>query len=637
MARVSRQEAEALYFQHISSGNEQAAKAVSDSLGYIPKAPVGNFEAGFRGFGQGGTFGYQDEMSAALSAGAQSLFNDANYDDAYAASLKRLREKNRLAAENPFYTAGEIAGAVAVPLGAGSLAGINAGLKGASAAGRALRAGVAGAGQGALAATGYSERQDIERLNDAGIPAAVGGALGAGLPMVGPRLLDGFGRLANAAFDTPTRAAERAIGREMGSYNTVGEVRGALDELGPEGMLADLAPGAGVQAVSKAGDNIPGGSLPDALARRQAGAPERARGIIEDATGAKIDDYAGRVEELQKRATQAGKGYNAIRRLEIPRELVDDILMTDSPLVRSAKRNAQAAMAEEGIAVRLDDAYSVPLAFLDEMKRHLDSVAAMGAGPGSGVTGSQARRAARLAEELRDKIDDIVPEYAQTRGAYAEVMGELEALGASASNSMKNPGGRQVFRIGEPGVLDDLAGRVDDMTPAEFENFRLGAAQGADARIAQRARPQSSVSTIFNADVDDSLGSRVIDLITPNSTSAKRARQALEAERQMHDTFTRVTPNVGAKTQGNIAANTRGDLSVMSMVKDAVLPGGLTRETAQAMQALLQRGDLSEKQLRRIVKESARMGLLEANPEQMELWLKAATATTRVGVGLMEE
>jgi hypothetical protein len=175
------------------------------------------------------------------------------------------------------------------------------------------------------------------------------------------------------------------------------------------------------------------------------------------------------------------------------------------------------------------------------------------------------------------------------------------------------------------------------MTPAQAENFRLGAAQGADDVITRRARAGSNVATIFNADVPDSMGSRVLDIIVPDSIAANRARQALEAERQMHNTFTRVTPNVGAKTQGNIAANTRGDLSVMNMVKEAVLPGGLTRETAQAMQALLQRGDLSEAQLRRIVKESARMGLLEANPEQMELWLKLATATTRVGVGLMEE
>jgi hypothetical protein len=632
MARVSRQEAEALYLQHIRAGNEQAAKAVSDSLGYIPKVPVGDGEAAFRGFGQGATFGYQDEMSAALSAGAQSLFNDANYDDAYAAAIKRMREDNRLAAENPFYTAGEIVGGVVAPGGA-----VGAGLKGASAAGRVLRAGVAGAGQGALAATGYSERQDIERLNDAGIPAAVGGALGAGLPMVGPRLLDGLGRLKNAAFDTPMRGAERAIGREMGSFNTVDEVRGALDALGPQGMLADLAPGAGVQAVSKAGDSIPGGSLPDALARRQAGAPGRVRGIMEDATGSKVDDYAGRVEDLQGRAATAGTAYEAIRNQAIPRELIDDIIEINSPLMVQAVRNARAAMAEEGRDVVLNDAYAVPLAFLDKVKQHLDAVAASGGGPGSGVNGAQARRAADLAAKLRGRMDEIVPEYANTRGAYAEVMGELEALGASASNSMKNPGGRQVFRIGEPGVLDDVADRVSNMTPAQAENFRLGAAQGADDVITRRARAGSNVATIFNADVPDSMGSRVLDIIVPDSIAANRARQALEAERQMHNTFTRVTPNVGAKTQGNIAANTRGDLSVMNMVKEAVLPGGLTRETAQAMQALLQRGDLSEAQLRRIVKESARMGLLEANPEQMELWLKLATATTRVGVGLMEE
>ena len=632
MAKAKRREAEALYFQYIRAGQRDAAKQVSDALGYIPKVPVGTVEALARGAGQGLTFGFQDEASAALSAGMQSLFNDANYDDAYAASLARMRGDNRLAAENPFYTGGEIVGAVANPLGA-----VGAGLKGASAAGRLARAGGMGAVQGGISGVGYSERQGSERLNDAAAPAVVGGLLGAAAPMVAPRLIEGAERLKNAAFDTPTQAGERAIGREMGSYNTVGEVRDALDALGPQGMLADLAPSAGVQAVSRAGDNIPGGSLPDALARRQRAAPDRVRGIMEDATGTNIDDYAGRVEELQARAEQAGKGYDAIRRYEVPRELVDDILEINSPLVKSAMRNAQAAMAEEGVPVRLDDAYSVPLAFLDHMKRHLDSVAKSGGGRGSGVTGSQAGRAKRLAEELRDKIDDIVPEYAQTRGAYAEVMGELEALGASASNKARNPGGLQVFRIGEPGVLDDLATRVDDMTPAQFENFRLGAAQSADALIAQRARPQSNVSTIFNADVDDSLGARVLDLITPDSSAANRARQALEAERQMHDTFTRVTPNVGSKTQGNVAANSRGALSVMSMVKDAVLPGGLTRETAQAMQALLQRGDLSERQLRRIVKESARMGLLEANPEQMELWLKAATATTRAGVGLMEE
>lgn len=629
MARIAKKDAEALYVQYIRAGNKQAAKTISDSLGYVPQMDVGVVEAFGRGAGQGLTFGFQDEMSAALSAGAQSLFNDANYDDAYAASLDRIRGDNRMAAENPGYLPGEIAGSIISPVGA-----VGMGAKGASAAGRLLRGAGGGATQGALAGVGYSERQGTERLNDAGMPAAVGAATGAIVPAVAPRAVEGVRQLWDVATTGAERRAERIIGREMAGISSAKEGMDALRELGPAGMLVDLAPGAGVQAMARAGDAGLGG----AVSARQAAAPSRARGILEQATGAKAASYDKSAEAITRKASLAGEGYDAIRRQEIPRELVDDILEINSPLVKSAMRNAQAAMAEEGIPVRLNDAYSVPLAFLDHMKRHLDSVAAMGAGPGSGVTGSQARRAARLAEELRDKIDDIVPEYAQTRGAYAEAMGELEALGASASNNTRNPGGRQIFNVTDPAMLDATADRVANMTPAEAANFRLGAAQGADDLMARRAKQNTNFGALINADVEDSVRSRVLDLIVPDSAAAAQARSALAAERQMFDTYARLSPNIGSKTQPNSSAVQRGQqTTVLSMLKEVLFPDGLTLETAEAMQVLLQRGDITEKQMKRIVENSARQGLLEVTPGQMEFWYRAAGIGTRASQGALFE
>jgi hypothetical protein len=98
---------------------------------------VGPIEAGARGFGQGLTFGFSDEMIAGASAAVKKLFSDKDFSELYGLEVGRQRARDVSAeAQQPgAFVGGEIAGAL------GTLA-IPAGqvIRGAGAAGRGIKA-----------------------------------------------------------------------------------------------------------------------------------------------------------------------------------------------------------------------------------------------------------------------------------------------------------------------------------------------------------------------------------------------------------------------------------------------------------------------------------------------------------------
>lgn len=634
MAEGTRKQWEARYFRAVREGDEAAARQIEDALGYRPEPPEspGSVPAALLGFGSGALAGWRDEASAALSSGLQRLLipeNQQQYADmSYEAALGRQRQMQREAGENPLYTAGEFIGSFATP---GSGAGFAA--RGVSPIMRFLRGGASGAAQGAAAGAGYSEGVGEGRLGDAATGAAFGGALSPVVSAVAPRVTQAGRQVFDALTDSPMRRAERQIGMELsGEGFTRGEdVAQAIADLGPAGILADVAPGAASQSIQRAG----GGQLTDLLEARQAGAPGRVRGILAEAMGADPAAYSARTQALRDDLGLAGQAYEELRTLPVPRETFDPVLTIESAMVRRAVRNARDAMAEDGVPVDLE-ADIIPLGFVDALKRELDAIAeAPVGGPGSGITGAEAGRARALSKRLRDLADEGVESYQPARERYAQLLGQMEALGELFPPTR---GGRQLFQTTDPVRLGELEERVAGMTPEQLGDFRLGAAQSADDLIARRATAGGDIANIFRPDVEGGVAQRALDIAAESPEAAQRARQALQGESQMSETFRGLGRATQSRTGILSADLARGqDTTVMGIIREALLPSGLTRETAENMRELLARGDLDVEQLRRMVNDGVRSGILEATPEQIERWFRIATGAERAATGILME
>lgn len=634
MADGTREQWEARYFRAIQDGDEEAAEKIRDALGYRPEPPasVGGVPAPLMGLAQGAMAGWRDEASAALSSGLQRALipeDQQQYvDTSYEAALGRQRGMQRLAAENPLYGASEFAGGFMTPGG-----GLGFAARGVSPLMRLARGGASGAAQGAAAGAGYSEGVGEGRLGDAGMGAAFGGVASPLVSAVAPRGVQAGRQVFDAFTDSPMRRAERQIGMELSGegFTRGDDVAEAIAQLGPAGILADVAPGAASQAIQRAG----GGGLTGLLESRQAGAPGRVRGILADAMGADPAAYGARTQALRGELGMAGEAYEELRNLPVPRGTFDPVLTIDSSMVRRAVRNATDAMAEEGTPVNLE-ADVLPLGFVDALKREFDAIAqAPVGGPGSGVTGAEAGRARALAKKLRDLADEGVESYQPTRERYAELLGRMEALGELFPPTR---GGRQLFQTTDPVRLGEIEERVAGMTPEQLSDFRLGAAQSADDLIARRATPTGDVANIFRPDVGEGVAQRALDIAAESPESAQRARQALQGESQMSETFRGLGRMTQSRTAPMGADMARAqDTTVTGIVREALLPGGLTRETAENMRELLARGDLDVEQLRRMVNDGVRSGILEASPEEIERWFRIATGAQRGATGILAE
>jgi hypothetical protein len=156
---------------------------------------VSELESGVRGVAQGASFGFSDEITAALEA----ALTDKSYEQARDESRTNYQNAQK---QNPYsYGAGELTGAVGTAFipGMGLL---NAG-KG---AGLATKAGL-GAIQGGLSGLGLSNKDSVEGL---AIDTATGAAIGGAMPVV---------------IDKVVAPAVRGVGRAIKSgFNTVDDV-----------------------------------------------------------------------------------------------------------------------------------------------------------------------------------------------------------------------------------------------------------------------------------------------------------------------------------------------------------------------------------------------------------------------------
>lgn len=404
------------------------------------------------GITQGATLGFADEIAAGMAATVRRPFSGGrSWRELYDEQLAEERGNLSAAREaHPVLGYGsEVAGAIGT--GTGILRGVG---QLAPRLGSGQRLTATGATEGALYGAGTSEE------GGRGTGAAIGGTVGAALPVPLQRGMSAagsaIGTTARALTDTPERKARRLIGEAMERDRLAPtEAVDRLAQMGPEGRLADL--GENLGGLARAVTARPGPARTtarDFLEERQAGQAQR---LIRQAG---LDDVPAFRRSFQQFMTQRHseaaplyeQAYAASLDLTSPQMQA----LLQRPSMQRALREAQTILQDEGGGgghVRL----------MDAAKRHLDDRIGSALRQGERDT---ARRLISLRNELLTEVDRQVPAFAQARATYAG-----EASMRDAAQLGRNLFGRRLD-------LDDAELVIERMGPGERMAFQRGALRG---------------------------------------------------------------------------------------------------------------------------------------------------------------
>ena len=393
------------------------------------------------------------------------------------------------------FLAGQVGGALVSPgFGAGT---------GATLAARAGRAALAGAAGGALYGVGSGEGAEERAIG--GLVGADTGALlgGAGAPIAeGVGLAAGKGLEKARSILQTTNAALRPSAVEGAAASRIARAL-ERDAGSGEGFAADPAAAAAAdQAGLQRGVVDYGGETTRALARSAANTSPEARQALGDFAqdrfsaqsqrGAQfIRDMVGgtdattlqeRLEKtaraqngpLYKRAYAAGAGP------VVPPELQR---LAESPGMADAMRVAATMGKDRAIAEGTTFNAGVPnLQFWDNTYRGLRDRADAAFRAGENNRGSALKS---LSNQLRDELDNLVPEYAQARSTAAMHFGAQNALEAG-----------QKF-VAAKGQNADYARVIATMSPPEKELFRSGFASELADRLLEAKDNQNMINHAF--------------------------------------------------------------------------------------------------------------------------------------------
>jgi len=607
------------YDQFLASGDlsDMEADRVKQDRDSLYQQGVQMAQAGFqatggdkmRAFGQGATFGLSDE----IEAGIRAPFSDQTYP--------QIRDQIR--GEMDVYSGGypsdalslEVLGGLAVPgVGAAKIAG-----KAPSLITQVGRTTGVGTGMGALSGYGYSEADTIPgQLLDTGVGALVGGTLGgiiATLPIAGKYANQAYKKLKQEAPDRANEIIGELV-RETGW--TESKIRKALNDLGPEGTLADLDHnllGRLIAARQKSPEAI--GIIEDAYTGRQEGARGRIVGALEDASGFGVGDYqkiarpAGKDQfdyggkVAKERSKSASEMYGQLQGGQVKNEGAVNSVLTHErvkPIVRDVLQDMNIP------ADQIDDVLDgeiIPLTFIDKVKKRIDDKASAARRTGND---NEARIWGDRAKELRESADAYVPDYAAARGDYAAKSGMLDAAQM----------GRSITKIKDE-ALTLMPGKVAGMTKNENQMFKMGAL----ADIAEEVNAGGAKGTGFPAS----------KILAPNDPQ-KQARLgllagdkadeltgALERESTFHTTYSMTEPTAGSRTAIYDAASSQADeaadaagavMSAMSgdmpgLARAIQSSGGMSREVATEVARKLTSKTLTGVDLNRMFKAGLRI------------------------------
>lgn len=313
---------------------EQTGARLGGTISEAQPTTGGDIANFARGGLQGMTFGFGDE----IVGGGVAALTDKTYEQAVADERKRL-EMGRT--ESPVATyGGELAGVVAMPLGAVA--------KGPTMANTAMRSAGMGGLLGGLYGFGSGEGGFADRLSNAAGVGAISAVLGGVLPVIGAGATRVYNSakeraaVAAAAKNAPTpgdlrtqagaiyNAADNAV---LPRQQFATDAQGMVANAARQGMDADLTPGAAKVAdrITDAA-NAPDPSLPfselDILRRKAAVPAGNLANRTESAIGSQfvsaIDDFVDSVDPaLSKEIGRAREMWGRLRRSELIETAID--------------------------------------------------------------------------------------------------------------------------------------------------------------------------------------------------------------------------------------------------------------------------------------------------------------------------
>lgn len=415
---------------------------------------------------QGLTLGYGDEIASGIAAVPASIATGNNYFDVYKDIRNDEREQvKRFAENNP-------KAALASNVAGGLLTG-GAGAVRSGAAKSLPKLAAYGAGTGAVAGLGASDKESLEQAAiDTGVGAGVGGVFGAAIPGAGraigagaKKLLspnktrDGVKNAVKTELNRSNVSPEEALGRLQSNPNLfVGALSNDLQKR--TGALAGL-PGGGV--IKDKLDDVVRGQASRII-------PEIRDGLGADA---KYYDALPKLTEDMKRlaAPLYDKAY---------RTPINEVPVKVSKILVEAEKNGALRNARKLAAGELKD-YDDMQAFqgLDYLKRSLQDMES------TFIRAGKNQLAAAYGNQRRtigDFLKSKSPDYARANKIWSNGSRDQEAMEMGLT------------ALSKPEALN--RSMIKDMSKAERKAFRIGLMQGFENMIGRTRETNDLVGRV---------------------------------------------------------------------------------------------------------------------------------------------
>jgi hypothetical protein len=566
---------------------------------------------------QGLTFGFADELEAALRSGAIS-------GKEYESIRDRLRaQQAQYNIDNPgFSTPLELLGGMAMPFGLlkglkGTSGATQAAVTGETLGGQIARGTGVGAATGALTGAGTAEK---DTLQNAAVTGAVGGVLGGTLPVA----IKGAGSMIRGALNAAgigdqTTAANKILANTLNKDNlTPDEAQAALAELQrlnvPRPVLADISKS--LQDLSYAAYVVPSsqkGATARFLESRMIDQPsDVVKGLVDRAgLGKNVNGYE--YLDLLAKNQQAAASAKYPLAYEKAVDARDFRKYVDRPVFQDAYKEAQRRAGVYGDTLpdleQIRNAQFVPTNVLHQIKIGLDRVVEKEIDPVTGKMTSYGRDVSNVKREFNDLIKEKNPIYAKANQEFAD----NERIRSSFQS------GQKYQKMEDKEVLNNLK----KMNDSEKEAFRLGMMADVNSRL-DNFKGGDFTRQIFKSDKQKSL---LRYAFTDNAQYDKFVKYVDALGQQIKTNRT----IMGGSQTGERLATSEG-LGGTAAVAQSLASGGLT---GGAMQ-LLRQGAARAKGISGETSAELQKRLFATDPiEQARILQELKLRTQRKPVGLV--
>jgi len=477
--------------------------------------------------GQGTAMGFGDEIEGLIRGVYEAAVNGADLEEAINTGIDYARKQNK------DFEAQHGGKALAMQMGGGLLTGLAGSGRALAARGltmgqKALLGTKTGAALGGATGAGMSEGGVADRAMGAGIGATLGATGGALLPVAGAGIKKVSSAIGRHLPGGSTRQAEGLLRNTMNEAGVTPQsmIRG-LNTLGPQGVVADVGD-RNVRDLARYTANKMGGkSAQDMLRKRHIGqGPRIEQAINKNIKDQPLDDYL--LQTAKTRSAQANKNYSKLRESKV--ELTPQLktFYKNKEIIKAYKKAGKIADANGEILVPLSREtaegvviYAKPnMKTLDYIKQSLDDQVSKAYKSGNNSYGNALKG---LRDDFRDHIDDIVPEYASVRSAYAGYSAAMEAAEQGSKFIMSK-------KMVDPNVLKKMGEH-------EKEAFLVGVSDALKFKVLSPQDAADVTKKIFGSHLDRR---RLQAAFGGDNAAYKKFEQVIKNEIRMAETHSAV-------------------------------------------------------------------------------------------------